>query len=190
MFRNHKTIFEILKRSTMPSHQEELSSISDIISAVEKKSRWAANNIREVCRDLDFYVVFNQARKASETQLGVKLRDICLKHLCFDLNFSGVIFHNEEVSSCVFKMRPISLASPEALTTKTLQRVATHVMNRIINRAVKGDRLDSFEAQLDRVMNHAQIDYESNILNQKRFQREKLKAFTAQGSSVKIKESK
>lgn len=186
MFRNHQEISQILKTSAVPSNHLQSCTVSELIEAVEEKNTWVAENIREVCSDLDFYVVFNQARKASEAQLGVRLRDICLRHLCLDLNFSGMIFHNEEVSSAVFKMRPLSLVNPESMSTKIIKRIATQTMRQILHRALKGERLESFEKQLARVSSFAKKDYEENILLQKRFQREKLKAFQPKGDQVSL----
>ena len=184
MFRNHKGISEILRISTNPNNHLNISTISELIEAVAQKNEWIADNIRDVCSDLDFYVIFNQARKTNEAHLGVKLRDICSRHLCLDLNFSGIIFYNEEVPTAVYKMRPISLADPESVTTKTIKRVATQTMNHIISKAIDGSKLENFEKQLSRVMVYAKKDFEQNLLVQKRFQREMLRENLPKGEAV------
>jgi flagellar biosynthesis protein FlhG len=184
MFRSHKAISDILKISTNPNNHLNISTISELIDAVAQKNEWIAENIRELCLDLDFYVIFNQARKTNEAHLGVKLRDICSRHLCLDLNFAGMIFYNEEVPTAVHKMRPISLTDPESVTTVTLKRVATQTMNHVLTKVINGNKLESFEKQLSRVMMSAKKDYEKNLLVQKRFQREMLKENTPKGEVV------
>lgn len=186
MFKNQKSISDILKLSTIPGNEQNISTVSDIIEVVSKENEWTAQNIRDVCNDFDFYVIFNQARKVEEAQLGAKLRNICSKHLCLNLNFTGIIFHNEEVSTAVFKMRPITLASPGSVTTKTLKRVATQIMKHVINKSVEGGHLQAFESQLAQVMKNAHRDFEENLLLQRHAQREKLKNFLPKGKHVRF----
>lgn len=187
MFRNHRDISEILRESTLPNNRLNITSIGELIETLAKKNEWIANNIQEVCSDLDFYIVFNQAKKADEAQIGAKLREICLRYLSLDLNFSGMIFYNEEVPAAVFKMRPISLIKPNSITVQTLKRTATQIMNHIISRSLNGQKLETFEKQLSRVMKFAQDDYQQNLLIQKRLQRERLKNYTPQGEHVSLK---
>ncbi len=175
MFRNNKEIGRILKLSTVPNNGLKLSTVADIIYEVKKTSPWSAKNIEDVCRDLDFYIIFNQARKYQEANLGVKLREICLKHLCLDLNYSGVVYFNEEVSASIFKMRPISLACPNSVTSKTLTWIATHTMKQILNKSVKGESGEPFEQQHSRVMKYAKQDFEANLLVQKSIERKHLR---------------
>lgn len=186
MFRNQKEMLKILRFSTIPNNELNAPTVSDLIAIISKNNKWLAENIQEICSDLDFYVIFNQARKISEVQLGVKLRDICLRYLCLDLNFSGFIFYNEEVCSAVFKMRPLVLMSPKSISTRTIERVSTQTMNHIIHKIMNGRRLESFDGQLSRIMNFARKDYEENLLMQKKFQRESLKSHLPKGDVVKL----
>jgi len=171
MFRNHEKIVKILKVSTLPNNNLQIGSISELIDHIEKISPWAAANIREICSELDFYVIFNQARRYGDARLGSKLRDICKKHLSIDLNFAGIIFYNEAVSASVFKMRPISLINPHCTTSRTLCTVATNLMNHIVSQSMQGAKWEPFSQQLSRVMRNAKLDYEKNYLEQKSFQR-------------------
>jgi flagellar biosynthesis protein FlhG len=187
MFRNDKEISRTLKLSTIPNNALNISTVADLIYEVKKTNPWAAKNIEDVCKDLDFYIIFNQARKHNEAHLGTKLRNICLKHLCLNLNYSGIIYFNEEVPASVFKMRPISLSSPESVTSKTITRIATHTMKHILNKAVKGEGDEPFEQQLARVMKYARFDFESNLLVQKSIERKRLQErITPSGNLVNL----
>ncbi len=173
MFRHQKNIQEVLKKSTAPN--TGIATVVDLANAFEKHSSLAAENLREICDDLNFHLVFNQARKVSDSQFGTKLNQICNKYLSVQLNFSGLLFYNEEVPDCVRKMCPISVARPESVTSQTLKSIALTTLHRITQKIASGSTLEPFEQQLAHVAKAAQEDFERNLLTQKRLQRIKEK---------------
>lgn len=177
MFRNDEELTNLLKASIRPNNPQGIHTIHDLIKAVAKRSKWTARTIQEVCDDLSFHLVFNQARKTSDVQLGGKLNDICKKYLNVALNFSGIVFFNEEVPACVYKMCPISIAEPTSVTSRSLHTIAVTTFNRAIN-ALAGEKpSDSFDDQLARVGQHAQVDFNQNLLTQRRLQRSRERAY-------------
>ncbi|MDP1835651.1 MAG: P-loop NTPase [Chlamydiales bacterium] len=183
MLRNDKALTDLLKASTRNNNELGIHTVSDLINAIAKVNRFAAETIQEVCQDLSFHLIFNQARKTSDVQLGRKLNQICEKYLNVNLNFSGIIFYNEEVPACVYKMCPISIAAPESVTSQTLRNIAVTTFNRVAH-AVAGEPLpDDFDAQIDNVGKHARVDFERNLLTQRRLQRSKERAFLGSEST-------
>ncbi|MBB64453.1 MAG: hypothetical protein CMO81_05270 [Waddliaceae bacterium] len=172
MFRNQDEILEIIKASTVPQNTYDIASIDDLIKVIGKKEPWIAEQIQELCNSLDFYVVFNQARNAENARLGSKLQEICQRYLHLKLNYSGIIFHNEEVSASIFKMSPISVHLPDSITSQVLQRISIQIFNQVAQKMLKGQNNESFEDQLNRVLSHAKKDYAQNLLTQRRIQRE------------------
>lgn len=172
VFRTNKEITEILRTATNPKNDFHIHTVSDLIQVIEKKCGWIANQIQEICDDLDFYVVFNQARKTSQSQLGIKLRAICEKHLCLHLNYAGMIFYNEEVPASVFKMTPISLSCPDSVTTRAIKRIGNLIGQKVIEKISTGKHAESFDEQFARVSGNVQQDFTENLLTQRRLLRE------------------
>ena len=125
-----------------------------------------------MCADLDFYVVFNMARKQSQANLGIKLKEITEKHLCIDLNYAGTIYFNEEISTSVLKMSPITMQKPDSVSSKTLKRISKEIFRQMTQKAVTGAHVEDFETQLQRVQQDSQEDYTKNLLTQKRLHRQ------------------
>lgn len=170
IFKNQESLLEILRSSTLPN--SPLNTISDLIEAIGKKNAWAAQNVKEICADLDFYLIFNQARKVADSQLGVKLHQICQKFLNLDLTIAGMIFFNEEVSASVFKMQPISVVYPDSITSQTLKRIALSVFDQMTEKSLNGTKMTySAEKQIQMNMKHSHHDFEMNLLTQRRLSR-------------------
>lgn len=172
LFRQQDKILDILKKATLPNQEAKNGSIANLIEEVSKQNAWAAQNIRDICEDLDIYLVFNQARRTSDAQLGQRLNEICQRYLGFTLNFAGMVFFNEEVSNSVFKMTPISLAYPDSVTSQTIKKIALGILGQIVSKW-DGEMRDSFDSQLSRVLDQAKKDFSVNHLTQKRLLREK-----------------
>ncbi len=173
MFRHQKNIQDLLKSSAGPSSR--IATVEELANLIKKHSTLGAENLRDVCQDLNFHLIFNQARKVSDSQFGTKLNQICHKYLNVQLNFSGLIFYNEEVPDCVRKMCPISVARPESVTSQTLKSIALTTLHRITQKITSGSHSEPFEQQLAIVAQAAQEDFERNLLTQKRLQRVKEK---------------
>jgi flagellar biosynthesis protein FlhG len=173
MFRNQKEITSILKISTAPNNSLGITSIAELAKAVEEKDAWAAENIRTVCAKLDSYIILNQATSTAQANVGRKLRTICQNFLSLDLNYAGLIFHNQEVSTSVHRMIPLSLSDPECATSKVLKRIATQIFRQMVTRIKTGTHAHDFEEQVSQIVTHARKDYEDNLLVQKRIQRQK-----------------
>ncbi len=171
MLKNNKHLTLLLKQSIKPNNALGIRTIADLIREVRKHSEWAADTIEDVCNDLCFHLVFNQARKTSDLQLGTKLNEICRKYLGIQLNFSGMVFFSEEVPACVYKMCPISLAAPDSVTSKTLKSIAATTFNRIARQLMDENAPDSFDQQIARAGHSIQTDFERNLLTQKRLQK-------------------
>lgn len=173
IFRNSPEVTKLLKIAAQPKNSEGIHTVTDIITAIAKKHPCIAESICDICADLDFYVVFNQARKSTQAQLGSKLRGIAQKHLHLDLNYLGMIYHNEEVSAAVFKMSPISVNNPDSVTSQSLRSIAIDLFRHVNRRLVTGERVENFDQQLERVMKNARQDYQENLLTQRRLFRER-----------------
>ncbi len=173
MFRHQKNIQELLKSST--ASNTGITTVTQLAQMIEKYSPLAAENLQGVCDDLNFHLVFNQARKVSDSQFGTKLNQICYKYLNVQLNFSGLLFYNEEVPDCVRKMCPISIARPDSATSHTLKSIALTTLHRITQKIAAETIMEPFEQQLAGVARTAQEDFERNLLTQKRLQRIKEK---------------
>ncbi|MEC7839945.1 MAG: P-loop NTPase [Chlamydiota bacterium] len=171
MFRGQDELFKVIKETAIPK-DNKTTSIGDLIEAVRKINPWAAENIQDVCDDLNFYVLFNQGRKPNELELIKKLHNISNRYIGIPLNVSGIIFHNEEVQSSVIRMCPISISSPESITTKTIRKHAMNILNNVASQ-IKGETAEnSFEEQYQRALNWANKDYVENLLTQKRIRKD------------------
>jgi flagellar biosynthesis protein FlhG len=168
MFKNQEEIINILKMSVAPKNTLGISSVADLIRVISEKNPWAGKNIAEVCEGIDLYLVFNQTRKASDVELGMKLCTICHRFLNISLHFAGVIFHNEEVSASVFKMSPISLVYPESVTST----IPVSIFDQLTKNLINGKQAVDFDGELNQVMRHAKHDFQLNLLAQKRLLRD------------------
>ncbi|MDF2576987.1 MAG: Cobyrinic acid ac-diamide synthase [Chlamydiales bacterium] len=177
MFRDHQVINQLLQQSIDPKNPLNIATIADLTKAIAQIDPWAAENIREVCEDLCLHVVFNQSRQLSDVQLGLKLYEIVQKHLGIELNYAGVIFHNQEVSDAVFKMCPISVHNPDSITAHTLKRISVSIVQSLC-RKMKQPELKAvpFAEQLRKVTRAAEGDYEKNLLTQRRLMQEQIKS--------------
>jgi flagellar biosynthesis protein FlhG len=169
MFRSQEHILEAIKRSAI-SNGTQGKTVSEIIEEVRKICPFSAENMHNICNDLNFYVVFNQARSPEDVGLGRKLNQISQKYLGLTLNFSGLVFHNEEVSTSVLRMSPVSLAYPKSITTKTIRGLACSILKHLTDteKGVCVPSEDLFSLALQR----AKSDYIENHLTQKRLQKE------------------
>lgn len=174
IFKNSSEITQILKASTQPNNPLGIHTVADLITHVEKQYPMIADSIRDICDDLDFYVIFNQARKSTQAQLGRKLRDISQRYLHLDLNYLGMVYHNEEVSTAVFKMCPLSVHNPDSVTSKTIRKIAIQLFHQVSSKMLTGEHAESFEDQVQRVMLNAREDFTENLLTQKRLFRAKI----------------
>lgn len=178
MFRNQPEVTEILRVSVLPNNVLKITTVDELARAIERNHRWAAEQIRAICAELDFHLIFNQARRSSDVQLGAKLNQISQRFLGVTLNFAGMVFYNEEVSACVHKMCPISLLMPDSVTSRSLKRIALSTFQRMADKVLNRSAPASFEAQLSDVRGVAQRDFAQNLLVQRRYQREASKETT------------
>jgi len=173
MFRNQDELFKVIKETAIPK-DNKTTSIDDLIDAVKKINPWAAENIKDICEDLNFYVLFNQGRKPNELELIKKLHKISSRYMGISLNISGMIFHNEEVQSSVVRMCPISISAPNSITTKTIRKHAMNILNNVASN-IKGDGAETektFDDQYQRALSWANKDYVENLLMQKRIKKD------------------
>jgi len=171
LFRNQKELLELVRASGVPQGSEDASTLTNLIENIASKSSWAAQNIRDVCSDLDFYLILNQARKPEDVQLGLKLCDLCKRYLNLNLHFAGMVYHNEEVSSAVLQMTPVSLAFPESVTSSIIKRLASEIFKQMAAKMMGKPREEEKE-RLVRVQRHAIKDFKLNHLTQRRLQRQ------------------
>ncbi len=171
MFRNQEEIFKVIKETAIP-RDNKTTTVDDLIQAVREVSEFAADNIEDICKDLNFYVIFNQAKKPNELELIKKLHSIAAKYTGISLNVSGLIYSNEEVQSSVVRMCPISIAAPDSITTKTIRRHAMNILNDVASNIKSEERTHSFEEQYQRALSWANKDYAENHLTQKRIKKD------------------
>jgi flagellar biosynthesis protein FlhG len=171
MLKNEEKLLKIVKKSAVPQKNKVAATIAETIAAIEQENPFFAENIRDVLGDLDFYLIFNQARKPSDTELFIKLQEICHRYLGLQLNVSGLIYYSDEVPSSVLKMTPISLSAPDSITTRMLRNHALNIMNSVADKYHKGIEIP-FEKQYERAMSWAHKDFVENLLTQKRIQKD------------------
>lgn len=170
MFRNQEDLLQVVKTSLLSQNALNVTTLEQLIQVIEKDYPWAAKNIREVCLDLDFYLVLNQSRQLQELQLGKKLHGICERFLNLKLNLGGMIFFNEEVSASVFKMNPLSVIYPDSLTCQSLKQIASIVLHHVVKKQTSNEVAD-FEQQYAEVLQNATLDHQRHLLMKKKLQR-------------------
>lgn len=160
MFKNQPEMLALIKRSAVPETDgKKTPTLEKLIETIAEKSGWAAENIREICGDLDFYILFNQARKPEEAELARKLHGICKKYLGLNLHFGGLVFYSEEVSQSVLRMSPLSVACPDSPEAKSLKRYSAEILRQIAAKLKTDIRQEPFERQLQRVSKNAKEDW-------------------------------
>ncbi len=183
VLRNDEELTQILKASIKSNNDYGIHTVHDLIRVIKKKNGWAAETLQDICQDLSFHLIFNQARKTTDVQLGAKLNQICEKYLNITLNFSGIVFYNEEVPACVYKMSPISLAAPESVTSQSLRTIAIHTFNRVAQIVAGQGAAENFSDQMAHVGRHAHVDFERNLLTQRRLQRSRERSYLTETSA-------
>jgi len=168
VFRGQDELLAIIKQAALPSGRKQ-GTLDELMQQIGTVNCWAAENMRDICCDLDFHVIFNQAKKPAEAELAKKLNAISEKYLGITLNFSGLIYHNDEVGASLINMCPISITHPNSITTKTIKQHAFNILKEINSK----QNHNAFENQYEQALNHAQSDYIENALTQKRLQRQK-----------------
>lgn len=171
MLKNEPKLLRLVKESAVPHKEKNAPSIEETLGRIERENAFFAENIRDVLSDLDFYMIFNQARKPGDAELFKKLNEICKRYLGLELNVSGLIYYNDEVPSSVLKMTPISLSAPDSITTKMLRKHALTIMNSVADKYHKGIEVP-FDQQYERALAWAQSDFVENLLTQKRIHKE------------------
>lgn len=171
MFRKQENLLNLVKLSAQPENNTRTATVSALIEAVAAKNRFAAQSIKDVCSDLDFHLILNQARKPGDLSLAKKLHEICKRYLALDLHISGLVFHNEEVPSSVLRMSPISVAEPDSITTKSLQRHAARILQHAAYKTENRENEQGINEEFERALSWARHDYVENMLTQKRLQK-------------------
>lgn len=171
MFRNQEDVFRAIKETAIPQGNKT-ATIDELIETVNNISPFAAETICDICQDLHFYVIFNQARKPSELELIKKLHTIAAKYTGISLNVSGLVYNNDEVQSSVVRMCPISISQPQSITSKTIKKHAMNILNDIASTIRQQNRPSTFEAQYERAMSWANKDYVENLMTQKRIKKD------------------
>lgn len=169
LFKKQAEISKILDAARLDNNSLGIHTVSDFVEVVRKTKPWLAQNVEEVVKNIQLFVVFNQARKLSEAQMGVRLREICKKHLCIDLNYPGMVFHSADVLASVHKRQPVSLSFPDSVTAKSLERIAERILRRVV-----GQDTASSETQLLHTIAQAKADFEAHILMQRQYERKRL----------------
>ncbi|MBN4067341.1 P-loop NTPase [Simkania negevensis] len=164
MFRNHPRIIKQLNVRE--------NSIQAVIERIAKMAPWVSKQIDTICRELNFYLIFNQAQTDNDATLGKKLHNTCSKHLNIYLNYAGILYHSKEVHQSLLNMRPITLDLPDSATTISLRRMAHAILNNVIAQSVDHTPPTPFEKQYATVLHHAKKDYLQNLLTNKRLERE------------------
>lgn len=158
-FRRQPELLRIVKQSTMPSAPDDLCTISHVIDSIGAEHPWLGDCVRDACRDLSLHMVFNQARKASDAQLGHKLHNICENHLSLDLNYAGLVYYNEQVPSSVLRMQPISVSKPDSPTSLGIKRISQNILSKVL-----GLDASSFDHQARGVKAAAKAQFADNRL--------------------------
>lgn len=166
MFRGQEAMTELIKASLLPSQGGETVTLQDVLKAIEVKNPWAAENVKAVWQELHFYLVINQAKRPDDLQLGKKLSGLSEKYLSLPLRIAGMVFQDEDVSSSILKMSPVSLSFPQATATATIRRVATDVLDDLL----KGRNLD-LDKHYNTLLTLALRDYQQTLLTRHRYQR-------------------
>lgn len=162
VFKDQAWVMDIMQQSLSPS---ESTSLPELIRRISEIDRWSAENIRRVCSNLNLYVILNQIQTVSDVHLGSRLYEIAEKHLNIGLNYAGAVFYDPDISTSVFKMRPISISSPDSPTTMGLKRIATMIISHLVQQIKSPANLqNTFLQQCARTLRYAESDLKENFL--------------------------
>ena len=171
VYRSLKRIFkdeENIQNLLESFKKGEIESLKSLSEKVGEINEWAQERLLEFLKGLDVFVIFNQLRRSVDHNLGMQLKNTCKQHLMLDIQYPGVIFYNEEVPKSVSKMIPISMDDPSSITAKIIKRLAYLLMQQYKS------RFDLNQKDLFQVIEHAQKDYEINLLTQRKIARDAL----------------
>ncbi len=168
VFRNDERILPVLKDMSNPCNPLNIETLSDLLKHLESIDPWAKETISQMLKHFNLYILLNQAQQVSEVRLGEKLQTITKRYLSLDLHYAGMLFHEKEVGQSVYKMSPISMLSPQSLTSQSLTRIAHLLMEGCTSSKVGEPNKDSFSEQVKRVYAQAFSDYESLLIKNKR----------------------
>lgn len=158
-----------VKKEVLSRSEGEGDTIDQVLSTIAAKKPFLAKSARELLSDLDFYLIFNQAKRPKDLELFSKLQEICKRYLGISLNISGVIYNSQEVPISVLNMTPISLSHPDGVTSRCLKRHANNILNSIVKREKTGFQ-EPLEGQIQRARLFAEQDFIDNLLAEKREQ--------------------
>ncbi len=98
--------------------------VDKLLEKVSAIDEWAGENLQYLCSSFDVSVIFNQMKKVEEATMAKRLQKIVQHTLNMHLKVPGFVFYNEEILASVHKMLPLSLISPEAISSQIFERMA------------------------------------------------------------------
>lgn len=165
----YQAISQLFKKQAFLKDQVEAfkqtpnMTLSALASKISEIDPWFSENLLEMCKSLNIFVVFNQIKKLDEAKQAFRLKKIAEHQLGIQIEYPGFVFYNEEVRASIEKMQPISLVSPESIPSKIFARIAKELMKKsVASPSEKGEITIAWE-QLKK-------DFYKNRVEQKRAQ--------------------
>lgn len=119
LFKNQPQLLE--KVNTF--RRDPLLNIKKLTAQIEKEDLWQAENLKQMCRSLDIFIIFNQVKRIEEAKLAYKLKKIAQSQLGIELKYPGILFYSEEIAATMQKMQPISLISKKSIPSRIFSRI-------------------------------------------------------------------
>lgn len=143
-------------------------TVEKVLCALNEVDAWAAENLAEIFRSFEVYVILNQVKKLSDAQVGLKLKRAAQKFLSMRLSYPGFIFYNEQVSASIMKMSPIVHSEPQSITSKIMKQIAQEILSQHIKYVTDIPTDQILQDALNMALNRAKQDYKENYLTQRR----------------------
>jgi flagellar biosynthesis protein FlhG len=103
-----------------------------------------------VARSLRFHLVVNFTRNRSDSELGVWMHDLVLRHYGVELTELGHIEYDDAVWVSARKKRPLILDNPTTKAARSLERVARRTLAVIVTQEAEGGESTDAVAELKR----------------------------------------
>lgn len=124
------------------------STVRELVAAIEKINPWMAHTLIDICNEFDFYFILNESRSTNDINIAIRLHSLCLKHLNLNLNFAGILYHNDELPSLGLDNTPLSISRPDSITCRVINRMASFTLNHMTTRLLEVVRRSTFDEQL------------------------------------------
>lgn len=161
VFKGQEELQQVIKKALT---QTPPPTIPELAAAIAQHDPWVAENLLNVCADLEFHLILNKASASNNTQQGMKLYDICRERLNMEVNFAGMLFFDNNISELAKSAAPLSISSPESVTVKGIRRIIAVTLAEILHQKVHNNRKNSASEQLREAEEYAKKNDPNDLL--------------------------